>query len=391
MDNELFSTNNINYKNNNEFQNEIKNKNLINILIIITLFFIIIIISLIFALINLRNLLKKKINQLNILSALNENKTNKNIISFDKNKFVLKTKYDQEIEDYNQLFELFLSNKTEYYIKGRIKSMKKVGKNYDENNITTIQDKLNWLIIHENPENKNQIADKILIHEYSKKILGKDICVPIIKIYNNSDEIDFNELPNKFVLKCNHGSGMNIICKNKSELNYTKAKIRLSSWMRINYGLRNFEYQYININKKIFVETFLADSIQDYKIYCFNGEPKFIRVQKSLPNNSSKINNYYNLDWTLNDIETGLGNHYIRRPDIIFEKPKNLNLMIEYAKKLSHEFTFVRVDLYEVNNTIFLGEMTFAPSNNRFSCKNMNQSLYLGNILNISKINLTLI
>ena len=306
-------------------------------------------------------------------------------MSFNANSYILKNKYEEDIEFYNEIFELYLSNKTEYYIKGREKCMKKVGKNYNDNNITTIQDKLNWLIIHENPENKANIVDKILLHEYSKKILGKDICVPILKIYNNSDEIDIDKLPIQFVLKCNHGSGMNIICKNKFELNFTKAKLRLSSWMKINYGLRNFEYQYINVKKKIFAELYLGNDIKDYKIYCFNGEPKFIRVQKSLPDKSAKINNYYNLDWTLNDIETGLGSHYIRRPDIIFEKPINLNLMIEYARNLSSQFSFVRVDFYEINNTVFLGEMTFAPSNNRFGCKDMNQSITLGNLLKIYK------
>ena len=135
----------------------------------------------------------------------------------------------------------------------------------------------------------------------------------------------------------------------------------------------------------IFAEKFLIDDINDYKIYCFNGKPKFIRVQKSLPDHSAKINNYYNLDWSLNDIETGLP-HFIRNPDIKFEKPKNLGLMLEYSEKLSSEFAFVRVDLYEINDTVYLGEMTFTPSNSVFGCKDQNQSLYLGNMLDISKV-----
>jgi len=369
-----------------DYQNVIKKNNLINILVIICLFFLIIIISLLILLYKLKFLLNKNINKFNSLKkSFDKNVNNSNKMSFNANSYILKNKYEEDIEFYNEIFELYLSNKTEYYIKGREKCMKKVGKNYNDNNITTIQDKLNWLIIHENPENKANIVDKILLHEYSKKILGKDICVPILKIYNNSDEIDIDKLPIQFVLKCNHGSGMNIICKNKFELNFTKAKLRLSSWMKINYGLRNFEYQYINVKKKIFAELYLGNDIKDYKIYCFNGEPKFIRVQKSLPDKSAKINNYYNLDWTLNDIETGLGSHYIRRPDIIFEKPINLNLMIEYARNLSSQFSFVRVDFYEINNTVFLGEMTFAPSNNRFGCKDMNQSITLGNLLKIYK------
>ena len=87
-------------------------------------------------------------------------------------------------------------------------------RNLNETNLVTIQEKLKYLIIHESPDYKSKIADKILVHDYSIKKLGKDICVPIIKIYNDSNEIKLEELPDKFVLKCNHGSGMNILCKN---------------------------------------------------------------------------------------------------------------------------------------------------------------------------------
>ena len=131
------------------------------------------------------------------------------------------------------------------------------------------------------------------MHEYSKKILGKDICVPIIKIYNTTEEINFNELPDKFALKCNHGCGMNILCNNKSKLNITDAKYKLDKWMKKNYALEAFELQYLKVKRKIFAERYLMDDVKDYKIYCFNGKPKFIRVQKSLPDHSGKINNYY--------------------------------------------------------------------------------------------------
>ena len=173
----------------------------------------------------------------------------------------------------------------------------------------------------------------------------------------------------------------------QQNFNISNAKFLLNKWKNINYGIENFEYQYINVKRKFYAEKYLCDDINDYKIYCFNGEPKFIRVQKNMPDNSGKINNYYNLNWTLNDIETNLPNYY-RKPDIKFEKPKNLGLMLEYAKKLSSEFVFVRVDLYEFNDTVYLGELTFTPFNGRMNYKNLNQSIYLGNLLDISKKNL---
>ena len=171
----------------------------------------------------------------------------------------------------------------------------------------------------------------------------------------------------------------------KSGYTYNNAKILLNKWLKMNFGLEHFEYQYINVKKLFFAEKYLCDDIKDYKIYCYNGEPKFIRVQCYLPDKSGKINNYYNLDWTLNDIETNLG-HYYRKPEIKFDKPKNLNLMLEYARKLSNQFVFVRVDLYEVNDIVYLGELTFTPFNVGMNYKNNNQSIYLGSLLDINKI-----
>ena len=109
--------------------------------------------------------------------------------------------------------------------------MRSYGSDYNDSNIKTIQDKLNWLLIHDSPELKSDIADKILLRNYSIKILGKDICVPILRIYNNIDEINLDELPNRFVLKCSHGSGMNIICNDKSKFDLNRAKSKLNIFL----------------------------------------------------------------------------------------------------------------------------------------------------------------
>ena len=160
--------------------------------------------------------------------------------------------------------------------------MKRNGKLYNETNSITFQDKLNYLLIYESPEEKANIVDKILLRNYSQKILGKDICPPILKIYNDIDDIKLDELPDKFILKCNHGSGMNIFCDDKSKFNLTKAKIKLKKWMKINYGLLRFEYQYLNIKRKVFAEQYLDEDIINYKFSCFNGEPKLIRVKNEI-------------------------------------------------------------------------------------------------------------
>ena len=281
--------------------------------------------------------------------------------------------------------KLFLKNKTKFYYKERKRYLKSRNKNYDESHLITFQDKLNYLMIHESPEYKGNIVDKIKLTDYSIKILGKDICIPILKTYNNVNEINIDELPDKFVLKCNHGSGMNIFCKNKSNFDLNIEKKRLNEWMNTNYGLPGTEFQYYFIERKILASPYLG-KLTDYKTFCFNGRPKFIAARVILDEiNHKYIYNYYDLNWTLTNLEYGR-NSYKRDPKVNIKKPQNLDLIIEYSKKLSKEFVFVRIDFYEVNGTLYLGELTFSPSNVDMPYKDHDQRVYLGNLLNISDI-----
>ena len=305
------------------------------------------------------------------------------ILKIKIKKFQNQNPNNQLSNDITQSLQMCYYSRSLFFINSRAKIMNNKNIN-DKSMLITIQEKLNYLLIHESPDYKSKIADKIKLHEYSIKMLGKDICVPIIKIYENTNDIKLEELPDKFVLKCNHGSGMNIICPNKSNFNLLSARNNLDNWKKIDYGLKNGEFQYININRKIFAENFLKENIEDYKVYCFHGKPKFIRVQKKY-DNTNKINNYYDLNWNLTELETGLP-HFIRDDKIIFPKPKNLDIMLDYAIKLSSEFVFVRVDFYNIDGQIYLGEMTFAPSNLLFNLKNREQSVYLGNLIDLNKI-----
>ena len=149
---------------------------------------------------------------------------------------------------------IFLIKKTEKnivnnYYRKRIHYLKISNTIYDESNLTTIGDKINWLIINDVTELKGNCSDKILLHEYSKKKLGKDICNKIIKIYNNVEDIKLNELPEQFVLKTNHGSGFNIIVEKKENCNLTQIKNNLTNWMKIDYGEFSAEFHYSFINQ----------------------------------------------------------------------------------------------------------------------------------------------
>ena len=216
--------------------------------------------------------------------------------------------------------------------------------------------------------------------------MGKDICVPILKIYNNIEDINFNDLPDKFVLKLNHGYSMNIICKDKLKLNVNDTLKKLNKWKNFNYGLFTKEFQYLYVKRKIFAEQFLSENIIDYKILCFNGEPKIIQTRKFLNDKSHRIiHNHYNVNWELTELESGLKG-YFRDPNITIKKPKNLQLMLHYAKLLSQEFVFVRVDLYEFNDKVYLGELTFTPENSFFKWKNRQQSMMIAKLMDINKI-----
>ena len=311
------------------------------------------------------------------LSLLNEIKNNK----MENKYFFLKEIKNQKDK------KLFFKDKILFYLSLRTRYLKSHNIIYNETNLITFQQKVNWLLIHENPEYKSNIVDKIKLHDYSIKILGKDICVPILKIYENENDINLNELPNQFVLKLNHGSAMNIICTDKLKLNLKETIKKLKIWKNKNYGLWSTEFQYMYVKRKIYAEQFLSDDLIDYKVFCFNGKSKFIRIRKKLKykNKIIKIHNHYDINWKLNNLESGLRG-YIRKPDIKIKKPKNLDLMIKYANKLSEEFVFVRVDFYDFNNTIYLGELTFTPSNSFIKWKNLEQNIYIGSFMDLSKI-----
>ena len=279
------------------------------------------------------------------------------------------------------MLELYFEDKKKFYEKGRDYINKRNGKPYNKTNVETIQDKLNYLLIYESPEDKTEIVDKILLRNYSRKILGKDICTPIIKIYNDPEEINLDELPEKFVLKCNHGSAMNIFCEDKSKFDLSNAKKILKNWMKVNYGLFRFEYQYLNVKRKVFAEPFLDREIINYKFSCFNGDPKFIRVKAKI--NGTNFYNIYYTNWTKSNIELDDAKYVLTDR---FKIPKNLKKMVKYAKLLSSRYGFCRVDFYEVDGNIYLSEITFTPFNSHFKYKKKETDIYLGNLINISQI-----
>lgn len=271
---------------------------------------------------------------------------------------------------------------TTKYINKMKDACKRNGVSINLTNPRTIQDKLAWLNIYETNPLKVQCADKVLVHDYVKEVLGEDICIPILRVYDNTKQINWDELPNRFVLKCNHGSGMNIIVKDKSKLDKGAAISKLNKWMTNDFSMRNgFEAHYHDIKHKIFAEEYKenkSDGLFDYKFWCFNGEPKFYTINDG--NGHGKWMKFYDMKQNVLPYKR---TDFTGEPSIKVPQPTNFEQMAEIAKKLASKFTFVRVDFYEVGGQIYLGELTFTPGAFFFKYVNPADNLKIGNLLTL--------
>lgn len=271
---------------------------------------------------------------------------------------------------------------TTKYINKMKDACKRNGVSINLTNPQTIQDKLAWLNIYETNPLKVQCADKVLVHDYVKEVLGEDICIPILRVYDNTKQINWDELPNRFVLKCNHGSGMNIIVKDKSKLDKGAAISKLNKWMTNDFSMRNgFEAHYHDIKHKIFAEEYKenkSDGLFDYKFWCFNGEPKFYTINDG--NGHGKWMKFYDMKQNVLPYKR---TDFTGEPSIKVPQPTNFEQMAEIAKKLASRFTFVRADFYEVDGQIYLGELTFTPGAFFFKYVNPADNLKIGNLLTL--------
>lgn len=225
----------------------------------------------------------------------------------------------------------------------------------DKNNCLTYEDKIKWLCLFGCTELKSQCADKIKVKEYVKNKIGKDISVPILKIYNNIKEFNIKELPDKFVLKCNHGSGYNFIVKDKNTSDINKIKSTMDLFQKSDYSMVSGELHYHWIKPLIFVEPYLSDIMYDYRFYCFNGKPVFMDIVYR--GKKPKIYNTYDLNFE------PIYNMRREKSDYsMVEKPKLFSTMLEYAKILCTDFELVRVDFFYIDDNIYHAELTFTPT-----------------------------
>lgn len=242
---------------------------------------------------------------------------------------------------------------------------KRTGKKLDYNNVKDLNEKLFWLERYWITPLVVQCSDKYLVREYVCDRGCGDILNEIYGVYSSADEIDVDSLPNRFVLKCNHGCGFNIFCKDKSRFDFAKARITLEGWLKTRYGRETAEFHYQYIAPRIIAEKYIQTldyQLRELQIFCINGEPQFILARNDLGDCSVKgVALSYTLDWR---------RVALRKEEdfeLTFDLPKNMSKMIEYARILASPFPHVRVDFYEVNGILIFGELTFSTSGNVFS------------------------
>lgn len=231
----------------------------------------------------------------------------------------------------------------------------KFGHKLDWDNLNSYTEKMQWEKLYDNNPLKAKLADKYLVREWVTSVLGSEYLIPLLGVWDSFDEIEFNTLPNKFVLKTNHGSGTNVIVTDKSKLNIKSLKCKFDDWMNIDFGLLSMELHYSRIERKIIAEQFVETEegeLQDYKFLCFDGEPFFCWVDTGRFTEHTR--NVYDLEWRLQP----WNQETYSQKDCI-EKPENFDEMISVARTLCKSFSHVRVDLYNVKGKIYFGEMTF--------------------------------
>lgn len=234
------------------------------------------------------------------------------------------------------------------------------GRRIDWENPKTYSEKLQWLKIHDRNPQYPLMVDKYEVKKYVADILGNEYIIPNLGVWENADDIDFDLLPEKFVLKCTHDSGSVVICKDKGSLNINQVRKLLNRHLRKSAYWLGREWPYRSVKPRIIAEPYLEDEdeqLKDYKFMCFSGQMKCCFVFSDRYEGSGLKLNVYDRNWEL----MKMGRKYTKTKENL-KQPKNYALMIEFAELLSGHIPFVRVDFYEAQGKVYFGELTFFPN-----------------------------
>ncbi len=232
------------------------------------------------------------------------------------------------------------------------------GKSLNLDSPQTFNEKLQWLKLYNRKPEYTMMVDKYKVREYIAQELGEEYLIPLLGVWDNPDEIDFDALPNQFVLKCNHNSGTGMcICKDKSNLDIEKVKKELRKGLKEDYYLKFREWPYKDVPRKIIAEKYMEDAsgeLRDYKFYCFNGVMKFVMINSDRNTDKPTRADYFDCDFNWLDFTWGYSHAEVHP-----QKPEQFEKMVAIAERLSKGLPHIRVDLYDCNGKIYFGELTF--------------------------------
>ena len=246
----------------------------------------------------------------------------------------------------------------EAYLK--LKFRIQLGKKLNLKDPKTFNEKLQWLKLYDRRPEYTTMVDKVTAKEYVADKIGAQYIIPTLGVWDRFDDIDFDSLPDQFVLKCTHDSGGLVICRDKNTLDRAAAKEKIEKSLARNFYLRAREWPYKNVKPRILAEAFLQEEsgdLRDYKFFCFNGEPKCALVCAQRYTGDGVRMSFYDPQWNQ------MSFHWRYPPiETEVERPQELEKMLSFAKILSENIPFVRVDFYEVKGQVYFGELTFFPA-----------------------------
>lgn len=227
---------------------------------------------------------------------------------------------------------------------------------------STFNEKLQYLKLYDRKPEYTIMVDKYRVRDYIAEKIGAEYLIPLVGVWDSPDQIDFDALPNQFAMKCNHNSGLGMcICTDKAKLDVSKVKRELRRGLKQDYYLTGREWPYKDVPRKIIAEQFMksdAGGLTDYKIHCFNGEPKIVLVCKDRFTETGLTEDFFSAQWEHLDI---------RRPkhpnaSKPIPQPEELPQLLSLARVLSKDILFLRVDFYIIEHRIYFSELTFFPA-----------------------------
>lgn len=235
-----------------------------------------------------------------------------------------------------------------------------MGKKLNLKNPKTFNEKLQWLKLYDRKPEYTMMVDKYRVREYIAQTIGEEYLIPLLGVWEDPDDIDFDTLPDQFVLKCNHNSGTGMcICKDKSKLDIECVKRNLKKGLAQDYYLRGREWPYKEVCRRVVAEKYMVDEsgveLKDYKVMCFNGEPKVIQMHRGRFGDHTL--DFYDPEWKRMNFMWDCP-----ASDILVEKPAFLSEMLDLSRLLAKDIPEIRVDWYYAEDHLFFGELTFSPA-----------------------------